>query len=53
MTLDAVIQRLTEMRDKEGVSGETPVIWDAISHSYSVELRLTTRNQKPVILVNA
>lgn len=33
--------------------GDMLCIWNSMTHSYSVELLETTRNNKPVLVVNA
>jgi hypothetical protein len=52
MTVDQVIEYLQRWK-ANGVAGDTPVIWEAISHSYDVDLKVTTRAGKTVVLVNA
>ena len=53
MTLDEAIKQLYHMKRVGGVAGDTKLVWDAISHSYDAEFKLTKRSDKPVILVNA
>lgn len=50
MTIDDLRLELTRL-SAEG-KGHAKVIWQGISHTYDVELELTTREGKPVLLVN-
>lgn len=51
MNLDEAIKRLQKLR--ETLPGDTPVVWDAISHSYNANFIETRRSGRPVVLVNA
>lgn len=50
MTVDDVIREFQKL-SAEG-KGTCPVVWQSLTHTWDIEPRDTTRNGRPVILVN-
>lgn len=52
MTVDELIAYLKESKRQGILRGDTPVVWNSLSHSWDVIPTVTTRNGKTVLVVN-
>lgn len=50
VTVDETIEKLKEL--SAAGHGNAPVIWQALSHTYDIEVSLKRRSGNPVVLVN-